>query len=183
MESNELVELYWQRDEAALEETQKKYKGYCLSIAMNILGDRSDAEECFNDTLMALWNSIPPKRPVDLRAYIAKIAHNKCIDKARKNSAAKRGPDTVPLEELENCFGSIDIEDEEELSEIQGKLNAFLNTCTAEERALFVRRYFFFESVSVIAQKYSMKANTVSKELSRTREKLKKYLDKEGCTI
>lgn len=184
MDNDRIIELYWQRDENAIGMTVKQYGAYCLKIANNILNDPLDAEECVNDTWLALWNSIPPQRPNNLASYIAKIVHNLSVNRLKYKIASKRGHKNVAFEELENVLMADErINDNVNLSMLQETINKFLRSYSVSGRKIFIRRYFFCESVSEIAKKYEMNENTVLKSLSRTRKKLKEYLAKEGYYV
>ena len=176
MEQKKIIELFNMRDERAVEETNRLCRKYCFAIALNILGNSDDAEECWNDTLEALWKAIPPAQPSDLTAYAAKTARNISIDRLRSEKAKKRIGDVVPLHEIDDCLASFD--DFSEI-EIREKINAFLATCTKTERSIFVLRYYFCYPSSDIAAKAGMTDSAVRKQLSRTRARLKNYFKKE----
>lgn len=184
MEDALIIELYNRRDEKAIEETSLKYGAYCYSIANNILSDAQDSEECVSDTWMKAWNSIPPGRPASLKLFLARITRNLSIDRYRSANRQKRGGEvSVALEEISDFVPSRDLEDEIERRELVRSLNAFLEGLPVRERNVFVRRYFFVEEVGVIAERYGLSEGNVFKILSRTRVKLKNYLEKEGYRI
>ena len=184
MDNNQIIELYWQRDESAVEITVKQYESYCFKVANNILNNRQDAEECVNDTWIAVWNSIPPQRPKNLLPYIAKITHNLSVNRLKHKSATKRAGKNIAFEELENLLcGEDEFVEGINLEMLQGSINKFLHSSSEASRKIFIRRYFFCENVGEIAQKYRMSENNVAKILSRTRRKLKEYLEKEGYYI
>ena len=183
MEDNQIIELFWQRDESAITETGRKYGAYCRTIANNILQNNEDAEECVNDTWLKAWNSIPPARPASLKAYLGKITRNLALDKAAAASAQKRGGGeyTLALDELAECIADgSDIEQAYEEKELKEYIFKFLRTLPERERNLFVRRYFFVDTVKEIAAKYALTENNVMVILSRTRKQLKSKLMKEG---
>lgn len=167
----EIVALYLARDESALEHTDRLYGAYCMSVAMNILSDRSDAEECVNDTYLRAWNSIPPQRPTVLRLFLGKIARNLAIDKYRANKSRHREFE-VALEEIAEFLPA----KEENDGNLLTLLTDFLSTLSDEERDLFVLRYYHGHSVARLAKAFRMRPNSLSARLYRTREKLRAYL-------
>ncbi len=185
MTTNDLVKLFWDRDERAIAETQKRYGDYCFTVANNILGNAQDAEECVNDTYLRLWNSIPPAKPANFLAYLAKIAHNLSVNMLKSRLAGKRNAPVVAFDELENTLFAPEDELSEgiALSDLQKAINTFLHTCSERDRAIFIRRYFFCESTEYIADKFGISYANSTKILSRMRNKLKEYLKKEGYYI
>ena len=167
----EIIDLYFSRDEAALEHTAKNYGAYCTSVAMNILNDPSDAEECVNDTYLRAWHSIPPQRPAILRLFLGKITRNLAIDKYRANKSRHRELE-VALEEIAEFLPA----KEEDDGNLTVLLSEFLSTLPAEERDLFVLRYYHGHSVARLAKAFRMRPNSLSARLYRTREKLRAYL-------
>lgn len=183
MEDREIIELYFQRDERAITETDSKYADYCGTIANNILLNQQDAEECVNDTWLRAWNAMPPQRPGILRQFLAKITRNLSFDRYRATHAEKRGGShlTVVLEELKDCVpGDGDPATQVELEELKAEMGRFLRRLPERERGIFLRRYFYGEEMSWIAQRYGLKETNVRLILSRTRKKLKEHLRKEG---
>lgn len=186
MDDRQIVTMYFARNESALAVTQQKYGAYVMSIAQNILDNLQDAQECLNDALLKLWNAIPPEQPRDLKAYIAKIARNTALDRYRERHREKRGSGqvTLAMTEVEDIFGRTeDLSSEMDRQALVSFLNAFLKSQPARERNLFVLRYFYMESVEAIAQTYHLKESHVLVILSRTRQKLKKAMEKEGYTV
>ena len=186
MHDDEIVGLFFARNERAIAEVSGKYGAYCYTVAHNILPVREDAEECVNDTWLSAWNSMPPQRPDILRAFLAKITRSKAIDRWRMSHAKKRGADEVALvlEELSECVsGGSGPEDELLGAELSDTIDIFLSELSARERQLFVRRYFYTERVEDIAARAGMSRSNVSVSLHRTRAKLKKHLEKEGYLI
>ena len=174
----DIVALYLNRDESALEVTQRIYGPYCLSVAMNILQDPSDAEECVNDTYLRAWNSIPPHKPTVLRLFLGKITRNLAIDRYRQRKS--RGHDfDLTLEELAELLPAR----EEEDSDLPALLRGFLEDLPAEERDLFVLRYWHGHSVARLASTFRVKPNNLSARLYRTREKLRAYLAERGYSV
>jgi len=180
-----IIELFYERKEEAILELSKKYGAACQKIALNILGNYSDAEECVNEAYLGAWNSIPPERPSPLFAYICRIVRNLAIKKYHKNTAKKRNSYyNVALDELENCIPSdFSVEDEMDSEELTRIFDDFLQNLDWENRIMFVRRYWFSDSVKDIAKMFKMSSHAVTVRLSRTREKLKKYLIDKGVKI
>lgn len=182
MEDNQIIDLYFERDEQALKETQDKYQLYCKNISFNILQNHEESEECFNDTLLKTWYSIPPHRPSYLKLYLAKIIRNCSLDVFQKNHAQKRGEYESPLvfDELEECIGEESVEVNFHQNQLKEMINHFLHQLPEKECDIFIRRYFYFDSTQEIAHRYQIKESHVYVILSRTREKLKDYLKKGG---
>ena len=180
MEDSCIIDLYFARDERAITETDKKYGGYCHQIAMNVLDDRLDAEECVNDTWLRTWNSIPPTRPHVLRLFLGKTTRCLALDKYRRDRARGRNKAVeMSLEELAECLPMR----EEEAGELPALLNAFLVALPATDRQIFVLRYWHAHPVSHIAKAYGLTTNAVSVRLYKTREKLRAYLTERGYGI
>lgn len=186
MEDVQIVELYWNRDEAAIAATSERYGNYCYSIAYHILQCSEDAKECVNDTYWKAWLSIPPQRPNRLATYLGKITRNLSLDRLKQLNAQKRGKGQVELalQELESCIPSADdmdqIADEIVLSDT---INQFLRAQPRTERNIFVGRYWHLYSIADLAQAYGMRESKVASMLFRMRQKLKHYLEKEGIYI
>ncbi len=186
MKDFSIIELYWQRDERAILESNRKYGSYCLTVAYNILNNAEDSEECVSDTWLGAWNTIPPARPDRLRAFFAKITRHFAIDRFRKVTAQKRGGGKTALviEELEECVASYsDTETAFFQKEFERDISRFLRSLPKRERNIFLQRYFFVYSTADIAKTYGMKESNVLVILSRTRSKLKDFLRKEGYTL
>ena len=185
MEDTEIIDLYWKRDERAIEETDRKYGKYCHTVAYNVLGDHEDSQECVNDTWLRAWKSMPPQRPLVLRAFLAKIARNLAFDRYRARGASKRGGGQMEavLDELAECADLSGQWNGEELyaaKELREAINRFVKDLPEREGDLFVRRYFFAEAIPDIAKRYKLTENNVTVILSRTRKKLRKYLIEGG---
>ncbi|MBR3356658.1 MAG: sigma-70 family RNA polymerase sigma factor [Solobacterium sp.] len=183
MEDKEIVDLYFKRDEQAIRETEQKYGQYCFTVAYRILYENRDSEECVSDTWLQAWNTIPPQRPSLLKYYLAKITRYFAVNRLRTRTRQKRGGNEadIALEELEAVLSDgNDPEKEYDRNELIRVLNRFLKMQKAQDRDLFIRRYFYAEPVKEIAERYGMRENAVSLRLSRTREKLKETLRKEG---
>ncbi|MEN6308563.1 hypothetical protein SDC9_49844 [bioreactor metagenome] len=183
MEDNEIIEFYWRRSEQAIQESGSKYGSYCLSIANNILSNLQDSEECVNSTWLNAWNAIPPQRPNHLSAFFAKITRNLSINKLKARTAEKRSGNeaTVVIDELGECLSASDnVEAEYQGKELGEKISQFLRTLSERECNMFIRRYFYVQPVGEIAKHYRLKESNVLVILSRTRKKLRFYLQKEG---
>ena len=183
LEDTQIVNLFFIRSEEALRETDRKYGHFCFKIAWNILENQEDAEESVSDTYLSAWNSIPPTRPAFLAAFLAKITRHISLDRWRKNAADKRGggETAVALEELEECIsGGSDPEAQLRAKELRGALNRFLDGLPQRERVLFVSRYWYLRSVKQMAEETGLSESSVKTQLFRTREKLRRFLDKEG---
>lgn len=186
MEDSQIIELYRQRNEKAIDETQKKYGRYCFAIANNILHNNEDAEECVNDTYRGAWDAIPPHSPAVLSAFLGKITRRLSLKKRRERTAGKRGGGelTEALDELEDCIPSGQyIDDHLEAAELTGIIDAFLDTLPTDERRIFLRRYWFFDSVSEISSRFGFSESKVKMTLKRTRDKLIVQLRKEDIWI
>ena len=183
MEDKAILDLYFARDEQAIMETDRKYGGYCYSVANRILCSQEDSEETVSDTYWHTWNSIPPHRPSFLKLFLAKVTRNLAFTRWRKQSAAKRGggETELVLEELAGCIpGREQIDDQLNEKELVRAIQEFLDTLAERDRAIFLHRYFFVEDADTISARYGMKRTTVNVILSRTRAKLKTYLTQEG---
>ena len=182
MEDSRIIRLFFERSEQAIEELNRKYGIAVKKTAANILHDRMDVEECVNDTYLRVWNSIPPHEPNPLVSYVCRIARNLAINRYHTNQAEKRNGDfDLVLDELEECIPSgMDVETEVEAKELGAAINRFLTTLSREDRFLFVRRYWYADSVTDLAAMTGGSANRISVRLFRIREKLKRILMKEG---
>ncbi len=184
MEDIKIIELFFSRSEEAITETASKYGKLCLSIAGNILRNSEDSEECVNDTYLTLWNCIPPKRPSNLMAFISKITRNLSLKKLEYNLAKKRDSSiTHSLTELEEILPDREFSYKFDDEEIGKLLSDFLRKEKADARNIFIRKYWYFDSVSDIAKQYKFSESKVKSVLFHTRNRLKKYLIKEGVHI
>ena len=185
MEDSEIIELFRRRSEDAIAALAQKYGGACRRLAQNILKDPADAEECVNDAYLGVWNAIPPAAPDPLFSYLCRIVRNLAIKQYRKNTAQKRNSAyEISLSELENCFASaFSVESEVDAAETARRVNAFLDTLSRRDRVLFVKRYYFCESVGALAAQFGMNEHAVSVRLWRIRGKLKTYLRKAGIPV
>lgn len=179
MEDREILDLYWSRDERAISETQSKYGALCRSICRRILNDRRDEEECTADTMLRLWSCIPPNRPADFRAFIAKICRNLSIDRYRRNR--RESEYTTVLSELTEEFpSSFSPEDAVAQAELAQLIAAYLRSCPADKRAVFLKRYFEFMPTKTIARELGMNDQRVRHILSGMRAGLRDFLREEG---
>ena len=186
MDDEMIVQLYLERNEQAIPETETKYGNYCTSIANNILGNKEDAEECVNDTYFNTWNAIPPHRPKVLSTFLGKIVRNLAFNKYKYYTAEKRGGSEIDivLEELADCISSKDdVEQAYEYSELVSDINTFLGELSEEKRNIFVCRYWYADSISDIAERYKMSKGAVSMVLNRIRNRLHDYLEKRGYEL
>lgn len=179
MDDASIIDLFRKRDENAIAEIKRQYDGLCFYVAGNILSHREDMEECVNSAYYELWNNIPPESPNDLKTYLCRIVRNIAIKRLQYNSAAKRNPKfTVTLDEIAECVpDKVDEFADESLSDA---ISRFLRAQDEKHRKVFVRRYWYGDSLSDIAEYYGMKEKTIATYLFRTRKKLKVFLQKEG---
>ena len=185
MEDLQIIDLYWQRDEQAIRETDGKYGALCHRIAMNILSSFQDSEECVSDTYGRCWDTMPPQRPFSLRAYVGRIVRNLSISRYRAAHAQKRFAGAeVLLSELEDCVPMPDnVQRTVESGELGGLISDWLETLTAEERALFLRRYWSGDSVQELARELGVRPNALTKRLLRLRGQLRKCLEERGVEV
>ncbi len=186
MDDNSIVELYWERNENAIEETQKKYGRYCYSIAFNILNNQEDAEESVNDTYLNAWSSMPPQRPNVLSAFLGRITRNISLNKWKCRTAEKRGGGQadIVLDELQDCVPSKEsVEEEIEVKELAGIIDKFLRGLPKEERNIFLCRYWYMDSIADICKQFGYGESKVKMKLLRTRKKLMEKLEKEGVRL
>ena len=183
MDDQSIVALFWDRSEQAIAETDRKYGAYCYSIAYHALANSEDAEESVSDTYMAAWNQLPPHRPSILATFLGKITRRISINRWKAKNTAKRGGGqiTLTLEELDDCVdGKQNIERAYESHELVWAFNRFLETLPETERDVFLRRYWFFDSIADIAESFGFTQSKVTSMLYRTRGKLRKQLEKES---
>ena len=185
MEDEKIIELYWQRSPQAIDETSRKYGAYCMRLSMNILMNREDSEENVNDTYLRTWNAIPPQKPDPLRTFVCKIARNLAAAKYHANTAKKRNSRyDAALDELEGCLAAGgSVEEAYDAKELSEAINAFLSSLSYTDRFLFVRRYWYSDSMQDIAAMIGSTANSVAVRLYRLREKLRHYLIREGLLV
>ena len=185
MDDKNIIELFYERSEQAITELSKKYGLLCKKVADNILNNHLDAEECVNDAYLAVWNTIPPQNPDSLVSYVCRIVRNQAIKKYHENTALKRNSiyDTS-LDELEEVLpSSASVEGELEAKEVSAMIDRFLETLDKQSRIMFIRRYWYSESIEEIALSFKTSKHYISVRLSRIRKALKKHLVKEGVSV
>lgn len=184
MEDQQIIELFWNRDGGAIPAVQEKYGDKLMALAERLLGSREDAEECVNDAWLNVWNAIPPERPRLLFAYLASVCRNLAFDRLDWKSAQKRSADVVELTaELETCIPDVRRERQPDGREIGAALTAFLQGQPQEARLVFLRRYWYGDSIRDIALRYGFTESKVKTTLLRTRNRLRAYLEKEGISV
>ncbi len=184
MTDEKIIELYFMRDESAVLETKNSYDSKLKGLATKIVKSKEDGEECVSDTYLKAWNTIPPQKPVYFFAYLAKICRFICFGKLDYANAKKRSAEIVELsDELMMCIPSrlSDTTLSEEL--LKTALNSFLATLPTEKRLIFLRRFWFSDSISQIAKRYKLSESKVKTSLFRTKKLLKNHLEKEGVQI
>ena len=183
MEDKQIVDLYWQRSEMAISETNLKYGRYCHTISYNICGTDEDAEECVNDTWFRAWNLMPDQRPTVLSVFLGRITRSISIDRIKTKNRIKRGGGEVPLvlDELEECIpGGTGPEQALEEKELQAAIGRFVSGLPASEKKIFILRYWYLESIPNISNKLCYSRGKIKSSLFRTRRKLLAYLQEEG---
>lgn len=185
MDDDGIIELYWERKENAIKETALKYGKLCTYIARNILSSYEDSEECVNDTYFAVWNVIPKERPNRFSAFISRITRNLALKKYEYISAAKRNPAAITsLEELEDCISGVDsVESEVEKRRIESTIDKFLWRQSEEKRNIFIRRYWYFDSIENICKSTGFTQSKIKSMLYQMRKELRKYLESEGIEV
>ena len=185
MNDEQILALYFARDDRAVMETDRKYGRFCFSLAQEILHNQQDSEETVSDTYLRAWNVIPPQKPVVFKMFLAKITRNLAFTRWRRFSAEKRGGGQMDLvlEELAECIPDPSAVPEPERIALKEVLNRFVRSLKKKERSFFVRRYYFGESIQEIAKSSGCTENSVSVTLFRTREKLRLLLQQEEYTI
>lgn len=182
MDDQAIIELFFARDEDAIDQTMQKYRRYCTAVADAILPTREDAEECINDAMLRLWNAIPPERPQSLKAYLGKTVRNLSLNRLSKINSQKRGNGQVDLllSELSECLPSPErVEDRTDGHRLSALLNDFLAAQPKERRIVFVKRYFYAAELEKIAADCGMSLSKVKSMLHRMRGQLKKLLESE----
>lgn len=186
MNDEEIVKLFWERDESALSAAADKFGSYCKRIALNILENTEDSEECVNETLMRAWKNIPPSKPENLAGFLGKITRNSAINMLRKRKSEKRGGGEygLILDELSECVSDgTDISETVEYQELVKAINEFLRGLDPLKRSICVMRYSRLEAVADIAKALNVKESYVQTSLFRTRKKLRNYLKKRGFEV
>lgn len=185
MKDQDIISLYISRNENAILETEKKYGGYCFTIAYNILKERMDSEECLNDMYIKAWGSIPPEIPKNLGAWLSKVIRNLAINLWKKNHRKKRYNGIMLLfDELEECIPeSNSVEQVIEGIELTNFLNKWLDSLSKEDRVLFMRRYWFGEPLKILEKEYGMSHGKMAKRMYKLRSNLKVDLEREGYSL
>ena len=180
-----IVELYWERDERAIEETDRKYGAYLMTVAYRILQSHEDSEECLNDTYLKTWNAIPPSRPSILRSFLSKIMRGTALDRYDERTRKKRVPAElcIPLSEVEALLPDLTEDDEAEARQISLILSAYLDGVNDRSLYMFVNRYFFVMPVREIAERLGVSESTVHKDLAAMREELRERLAEGGILV
>lgn len=185
MEDEQIIELYLQRNEKAVEETQNKYGSYCFRIAKNILIILEDAEECVNDTWNSTWNKIPPIIPVSLKAFLGKLVRDISLSRYRANHAKKRYRGIeVMFDELEECIPSdFDVEQNLDNQQLSETINSWLGGLSKEDRVLFIKRYYYGDAVKTLAKVHGCTENQMAQRMLKLRKNLKSFLFTKGVKI
>lgn len=184
MEDFKIVDLYWERSERAISETRSKYEKMLSGISFSLLNSREDAEECVSDTYLSAWNKMPTDRPIYLGAYLSKIIRALSIDRFRSRHIKRRGGFEELCDELDECIpDNTSIEAQYYNGQLAKAINRFLEGLPEEKRVIFVRRYFYSDSVEQIADRIGSSSSKVKTSLFRMREELRQILEKEGLPI
>ena len=180
-----IINLFFERSEQAITELSAKYGHVVLRVAENILNNQQDSEEIVNDAYLGVWNSVPPKRPDPLLTYVCRIVRNLAINRYHEKTSLKRNSAyDIALDEISDCFpSSVSVEDTVETNEITLKVNEFLKALDSDSRIMFVRRYWYADSIDDIAVSFNRSSHYISVKLSRIRKSLRKYLISEGAYI
>ncbi len=184
MDDHHIIALYVERDENAIRETEKKYGKLCMGISKNILHNIADAEECVNDTYLGVWNAIPPQKPKSLMAFVARIARNLSLKRLEYNMAAKRScPEPIEFSELEEVLPDQAIAADCTEEDLGALLNDFLKSEKEDARNVFIRKYWYFDPIEEIAERFSFSESKVKSMLFHTRSRLKEFLKEKGVHI
>ncbi len=184
MEDADIIALYWERSEEAIRRTAEKYAAYCSSIIRHVLGDCRDAEECLSDTWLGAWNAMPPQRPARLPLFLGRIARNTALDRYSYNTARRRnGGFEAVLEELAECVDGTPMEDDFDARQLGEAISDFLEVVRPEARLVFLRRYWYCDSVAEIAAGTGFSQSKIKSLLHRTRKGLREHLRKEGYDL
>lgn len=185
MDDGNIIDLFFERSERAIIELANKYGSVCFTVSMNVLNDRSEAEECVNDSYLAVWNNIPPQRPNPLLAFVCRIVRNLSINRYKKNNAQKRkGNYELCLDELENIVSNHgSVEDECGAAELTALIDEFLDSQAKINRMIFIRRFWYMDSYKDIADASGLREGSVRTRLSRVKSDLRKFLERNGVII
>ncbi len=181
-----ILDLFFERNEDAIAECERKYGAYLFRVAHNVLADRADSEECVNDTYLSAWNAIPPERPSILQAYLSKITRRLSIDRLRHRTRQKRQPSEylLSLDELGECIdGGSSVEAKVELSDLAASIERYLENLPQDSRCLFVGRYFYCDSIKEVARYCKCSESAAKSKLFRMRQDLRAHLTKEGFDV
>ena len=184
-EDEKIIELLFERSEQALRELDVKYGRVCRRLSLNIVNCPQDAEECVNDAYLGVWNAVPPARPSPLLTFLCKIVRNISLNAYWRNEAVKRGGHyKIAMEEIEACTAASNtVEAEVDAKELAHIIEEFLETLSAENRVIFMRRYWFSDNYGEIAERVGLTEKNVSVRLTRIRQKMREYLIKRGVFI
>lgn len=184
MEDRKIIELFFERSEKALDETEKKYGRYCHTVAYSVLGSKEDSEEVVNDTYLRAWNAIPPARPLRLGAFLAKIARNLALDRyAAKRKERENLATEAVLDELADCLPDTEGLSVTDELVLRGAIDSFLESLPEQTRTVFMRRYWYMMPIARVAYESGMTESNVKTTLHRTRLQFKEHLEKEGIVI
>lgn len=180
-----IIDLFWNRSEQAIAETDRKYGAYCLRISFNILQNKEDAEECVSETYLKAWDAIPPERPRHFRAFLGKVVRNISLNLLKMHAAKKRGGDAVKIvsDELYECIPDNSLERELDYRIVLNCINGYLRNQSELRANIFIRRYWYVDTIPAISDRFKMNENTVSSILLRMRKELKELLIKEGVEV
>ena len=182
MDDDKIIELYWSRSEQAIVETKNKYENLCTKLSYNILHNNEEVEECVNDTYLGTWNAIPTARPVYFSAFLCKIARNLSMRKLEYRLAKKRNCEITRIwDELEDVLANnINLSEEIEMNELVATINEYLLNLSLDKRNIFIRRYFFFDSIEDISKRYGFSKSKIKSILSRDGKNLRDFLAERG---
>lgn len=181
MEDSAIIALYWDRDETAITATGEKYGAYCYAIAYHILKSPEDSDECVNDTWFRAWNAMPPQKPRVLSAFLGRITRNLSIDRYRQLHAAKRAGELEAVDlELDGCAPAFWADERIDAIATGEAISRFLRAISRDDRVIFLRRYWYVDSIAEIAARYRVSESRVKSSLHRSRARLRKYLEQEG---
>ena len=184
MDDNEMIQLFFSRSEKAIAEMNNQYGKLCHTLAFNILKNRQDAEECVNDAYLGVWNTIPPKRPNSLMAYLCSLVRNLSVNRRKYNTAEKRKTNyDLCFEEIELYFGTTELTEKITEKELTGYIELFLDSLTVQERFIFVRRFWYLDSYKAIAKATGLKEGALRVKMTRLKALLKKKLNKQGVVV
>ena len=183
LSDDEIIALYWERNENAIKHTDEKYRAYLLTVANNILQDMQDSEECLNDTYLAAWNTIPPERPYLLKAYLSAIIRNQSLMVGRKQGRQKRAvhSQAISLSDLEDVLA--DTRETDNTLLLASVMDAFLSELDKEQRFIFIGRYYYGKQIEDIAREMGVSRSKVNKKIAYIKQSLKQVLEREGLRL